>query len=51
MILAARDHQCLKEIQIIASALSIQDPRDRPIDAQEAADNAHRKFANNSPNS
>ena len=47
MILAARDHQCLKEILIIASALSIQDPRDRPIDAQEAADNAHRKFANN----
>ena len=47
MILAARDHQCLKEILIIASALSIQDPRDRPIDAQETADNAHRKFADN----
>ncbi|MBS7404574.1 MAG: ATP-dependent RNA helicase HrpA [Oxalobacter sp.] len=45
MILAARDHQCLKEILIIASALSIQDPRERPIDAQDAADNAHRKFA------
>ncbi len=47
MILAARDHQCLKEMLIIASALSIQDPRDRPIDAQEMADNAHRKFADN----
>lgn len=47
MILAAHDHQCLKEILIIASALSIQDPRDRPIDAQEAADNAHRKFIDN----
>ncbi len=45
MILAAREHQCLKEILIIASALSIQDPRERPIDAQDAADNAHRKFA------
>ncbi|MWL87615.1 ATP-dependent RNA helicase HrpA [Cupriavidus sp. SW-Y-13] len=44
MILAARDHQCLREVLIIASALSVQDPRDRPPDAQEAADQAHRKF-------
>lgn len=44
MILAARDHQCLKETLIISAALSIQDPRDRPVDAQEAADNAHKKF-------
>lgn len=44
MILAARDHQCLKETLIISAALSIQDPRDRPIEAQEAADNAHKKF-------
>ncbi|WP_187138733.1 ATP-dependent RNA helicase HrpA [Oxalobacter paraformigenes] len=47
MILAARDHQCLREILIIAAALSIQDPRDRPIEAQEAADNAHKKFSDN----
>lgn len=47
MILAARNHQCLREMLIIASALSIQDPRDRPMDAQEAADNAHRKFIDN----
>ncbi len=47
MILAARDHQCLKETLIISAALSIQDPRDRPIEAQEAADNAHRKFNDN----
>ncbi len=45
MILAARNHQCLKEILIIASALSIQDPRERPLDAQDAADNAHKKFS------
>ncbi len=47
MILAAKDHQCLKEMLVIAAALSIQDPRDRPMDAQEAADNAHKKFADN----
>jgi ATP-dependent helicase HrpA len=45
MILAGRDHQCLSEMLIIASALSVQDPRDRPADAQGAADNAHKKFA------
>ncbi|MEK7488756.1 MAG: ATP-dependent RNA helicase HrpA, partial [Pseudomonadota bacterium] len=44
MILAARDQQCLREVLIIASALSVQDPRDRPQEAQEAADQAHRKF-------
>jgi len=45
MILAARDQHALKELLIIASALSVQDPRDRPIEAQEAADQAHRQFA------
>jgi ATP-dependent helicase HrpA len=45
MILAAQDKVCLTEVLIIASALSVQDPRDRPLDAHEAADNAHRKFA------
>lgn len=44
MILAARDQHCLREVLIIASALSVQDPRDRPQEAQEAADQAHRKF-------
>ncbi|KAA0179958.1 ATP-dependent RNA helicase HrpA [Cupriavidus gilardii] len=44
MILAARDQHCLREMLIIASALSVQDPRDRPQEAQEAADQAHRKF-------
>ena len=45
MILAARDHDCLSEMLVIASALSVQDPRDRPLDAQEAADQAHAQFA------
>lgn len=46
MILAGRDNACLSELLIIASALSVQDPRDRPMDAQNAADQAHKKFAN-----
>ncbi|AJX31971.1 ATP-dependent RNA helicase HrpA [Burkholderia oklahomensis] len=45
MILAARDQQALREMLVIASALSVQDPRDRPLDAQEQADQAHRRFA------
>ncbi|WP_371820179.1 ATP-dependent RNA helicase HrpA [Verticiella alkaliphila] len=45
MILAARDQHCLSEILIIAAALSVQDPRDRPMQAQEAADAAHAAFA------
>ncbi|WP_322029708.1 ATP-dependent RNA helicase HrpA [Paraburkholderia sp. J76] len=45
MILGARDEQALREMLIIASALSVQDPRERPIEAQEQADQAHRRFA------
>ena len=45
LILAARDEQCLKEVLIIASALSVQDPRERPPDRASAADDAHRAFA------
>lgn len=45
MILAAKRESCLSEILIIASVLSIQDPRERPMDKREAADNAHAKFA------
>jgi ATP-dependent helicase HrpA len=44
MILAAIDEDCLEEVLIIASALSVQDPRERPLDKQQAADEAHRKF-------
>ncbi|MDB5842273.1 MAG: hrpA [Herminiimonas sp.] len=45
MILAAQQSACLSEVLIIASALSVQDPRDRPLEAQAAADAAHKKFA------
>ena len=45
MILAAKREHCLREILIVASVLSIQDPRERPMDKREAADNAHAKFA------
>ncbi|MFY2946684.1 ATP-dependent RNA helicase HrpA [Achromobacter xylosoxidans] len=45
MILAAREHQCLAEMLIIASALSVQDARDRPMQEREAAEAAHAKFA------
>ena len=45
MMLAGRDHDCLSEMLIVAAALSVQDPRDRPAEAQAAADNTHKKFA------
>lgn len=44
MILTAKKEGCVREILIIASVLSIQDPRERPMDKREAADNAHAKF-------
>ncbi len=44
MVLAAKEQHCLHEMLIIASALEVQDPRDRPLEAQDAADNAHKKF-------
>ncbi|HEX7385668.1 MAG TPA: ATP-dependent RNA helicase HrpA [Castellaniella sp.] len=44
MIFAAHEQQCLTEILVIAAALAIQDPRDRPLQAREAADNAHAQF-------
>ncbi|MFN3438142.1 MAG: ATP-dependent RNA helicase HrpA [Acidovorax sp.] len=44
MILEARDRKALDEVLIIASALSVQDVRDRPMEAQQQADQAHAKF-------
>ncbi len=44
MILAARDEHCLKEMLIIAAALSLQDPRERPSEAAAAADQAHAQW-------
>ncbi len=45
MILAANDQNCLTETLIIASALSVQDVRDKPMDKMQQADEAHAKFA------
>lgn len=45
MLLAAKDNGSLSEVLIVASALSVQDPRERPLDRQEAADNVHRSMA------
>ncbi|MFO4647805.1 ATP-dependent RNA helicase HrpA [Vibrio cholerae] len=44
MVLEAPKLGCLKEVMIIASALSIQDPRERPSDKQQSADDKHRRF-------
>ena len=44
MILEAKDRQALDEVLVIASALSVQDVRDRPMDRQAQADQAHAKF-------
>ena len=44
MLLAARDEGVERELLIIAAALSIQDPRERPMEAQEAADRAHARW-------
>jgi len=44
ILLAASEHDCLHEVLIIVSALSVQDPRERPADKQQAADQLHRRF-------
>ena len=45
ILLAAKKHDCMAEILVIVSALSIQDPRERPLEAREAAAKAHERFA------
>ncbi len=44
LLLGGKQYQCMQEILIIASALSLQDPRDRPAERREAADAAHQRF-------
>ena len=44
MILEARERGALAEVLVIASALSLQDVRDRPMEAQAQADQQHAKF-------
>ncbi|NBI13466.1 ATP-dependent RNA helicase HrpA [[Haemophilus] felis] len=45
MLLTAVKYNCLHEVMIIVSALSIQDPRERPQEKQQSADDKHRRFA------
>ncbi len=44
MLLAANEAGCLTELSIITAGLSIQDPRERPVDQTKAADKAHQSF-------
>jgi ATP-dependent helicase HrpA len=44
MIVEAEEEGCTREVLIIASALSVQDPRERPLEKQEVADAAHARF-------
>ncbi|RAZ42484.1 ATP-dependent RNA helicase HrpA [Polynucleobacter paneuropaeus] len=45
ILLAAKDQQALREVTIIASSLATQDPRERPLEQAQAADQAHLQFA------
>ncbi|MFA6110737.1 MAG: ATP-dependent RNA helicase HrpA [Candidatus Latescibacterota bacterium] len=45
MILQARQEGALRELLVIAAALGIQDPRERPLEQQDEADQMHRQFA------
>lgn len=44
MLIAAHDEGCLADMLIIAAALEVRDPRDRPVDKQQAADERHAEF-------
>ncbi|CAG9419840.1 hypothetical protein NVI2019_PEGOAJLN_01791 [Providencia alcalifaciens] len=44
MVIEARKYGAVRETMVIVSALSIQDPRERPLDKQQASDEKHRRF-------
>ncbi|MDH5424490.1 MAG: ATP-dependent RNA helicase HrpA [Gammaproteobacteria bacterium] len=46
MLIEAKKESCLSELLIIVSALAIQDPRERPVEKQQAADERHQVFQN-----
>lgn len=48
MVLEAERNGCVREVMVIASALSIQDPRERPADKQQQADQHHARFRDES---
>ncbi len=45
ILLAARESGCVAEALVIAAALAVPDPRERPLERQQAADQAHLRFA------
>ena len=45
MVLEAQKYACTREVMIITAALSIQEPRERPVEKQQASDEKHRRFA------
>ena len=45
MLVAAREGRCLSQVRIVAAALSVQDPRERPLARAAAADERHARFA------
>ncbi|WP_375431977.1 ATP-dependent RNA helicase HrpA [uncultured Friedmanniella sp.] len=49
MLLAAERQGCLREVLVIVSGLSIQDPRERPAEHRDAADTLHRRFWASAP--
>ncbi len=44
MLLSAQREGCLREVLVVVAALAIQDPRERPLERQQAADEKHRRF-------
>lgn len=44
MVMEANTNGCLTEVMVVTAALSIQDPRERPLEKQQAADEKHRRF-------
>jgi ATP-dependent helicase HrpA len=44
MVLAAEENNCLNEVLIIVSTLSVQDPRERPVEKQQKADEKHKEY-------
>jgi len=46
MVLAADSLGCIENVMVLAAALSIQDPRERPLEKQQQADESHARFVN-----
>ena len=45
VLIAAREERCVSQVRLIAAALSVQDPRERPLEKAQAADERHARFA------